>query len=47
LDEDILGIHPEGFIADFKFIIQYFDYPRSRILTNDEYMDEFGGVMKI
>jgi hypothetical protein len=25
----------------------YFDYPRSRILTNEEYMDEFGGVMKI
>jgi replicative DNA helicase len=25
----------------------YFDYPRSRILTNDEYMDEFGEVMKV
>jgi replicative DNA helicase len=25
----------------------YFDYPRSRILTNEEYMDEFGEVMKI
>ena len=25
----------------------YFDNPRSRILTNDEYMDEFGEVMKI
>jgi hypothetical protein len=25
----------------------YFDYPRSRILANEEYMDEFGGVMKI
>ena len=24
----------------------YFDYPRSRIITNDEYMDEFGGVMR-
>jgi replicative DNA helicase len=25
----------------------YFDYPRSRILTNEEYMSEFGEVMKI
>jgi replicative DNA helicase len=25
----------------------YFDYSRSRILTNEEYMDEFGEVMKI
>jgi hypothetical protein len=25
----------------------YFDYPRSRILTNEESMDEFGEVMKI
>ena len=25
----------------------YFDYPRSRILTNEEYMDEFGERMKI
>ena len=25
----------------------YFDYPRSRIITNEEYMDEFGEVMKI
>jgi hypothetical protein len=25
----------------------YFDYPRSRTLTNEEYMDEFGEVMKI
>ena len=25
----------------------YFDYPRSMILTNEEYMDEFGEVMKI
>ncbi len=25
----------------------YFDYPRSRILTNEEYMDEFGEAMKI
>jgi hypothetical protein len=25
----------------------YFDYPHSRILTNEEYMDEFGEVMKI
>jgi len=25
----------------------YFDYPRSSILTNEEYMDEFGEVMKI
>jgi hypothetical protein len=25
----------------------YFDYPRSRILTNEEYMDEFGEVLKI
>jgi hypothetical protein len=25
----------------------YFDYPRFRILTNEEYMDEFGEVMKI
>ena len=25
----------------------YFDYPRSRILTNEEYMNEFGEVMKI
>jgi len=24
----------------------YFDYPRSRILTNEEYMDEFGERMK-
>ncbi len=25
----------------------YFAYPRSRILTNEEYIDEFGEVMKI
>jgi replicative DNA helicase len=25
----------------------YFDYPCSRILTNEEYMDEFGELMKI
>ena len=25
----------------------YFDYPRSRILTNEEYINEFGEVMKI
>ena len=25
----------------------YFDYLRSRILTNEEYTDEFGEVMKI
>jgi len=25
----------------------YFDYPRSRILTNEEYMDKFGEIMKI
>ena len=25
----------------------YFDYPRSRILTNEEYMDEFEEVMRI
>jgi len=25
----------------------YFNYPRSRILTNEEYMSEFGEVMKI
>jgi hypothetical protein len=25
----------------------YFDYPRFRILTNEEYMDEFGEVMRI
>ena len=24
----------------------YFDYPRSRILTNDEYMNEFGEVIE-
>jgi replicative DNA helicase len=25
----------------------YFDYPRFRIFTNEEYLDEFGEVMKI
>jgi len=25
----------------------YFDYPRSKILMNEEYMDQFGEVMKI
>jgi hypothetical protein len=25
----------------------YFDYPRSRILPNDEYIDDFGEMMKI
>jgi hypothetical protein len=25
----------------------YFDYPRFRILTIEEYMDEFGEVMKV
>ena len=25
----------------------YFDYPKSRILPNEEYVDKFGGVMKI
>ena len=28
-------------------INMYFDNPRFRVLTNEEYMDEFGEVMKI
>jgi len=35
------------FVADFGFLIEYFDYHRSRILTNEEYIYEFNWVMKI